>query len=110
MIKMLITFFDMKGAVHFQFISQDQTVVQTYYVEILKRLREAVHRKIPELWPGDWIFHHENAPAHKADRSLSSNFWPKNRFLKENDHSIPLILIRMASALNGRRFQDTEDI
>jgi hypothetical protein len=35
-------------------------------VEILKRLREAVHRKRPELWPNDWILHHDNDPAHKA--------------------------------------------
>jgi len=20
----------------------------------------------PELWPNDWILHHDNAPAHKA--------------------------------------------
>jgi hypothetical protein len=30
-----------KGIVHFQFISQGQTVNPAYYVEILKRLREA---------------------------------------------------------------------
>jgi len=35
-------------------------------VEILKRLREAVSRKRPELWPNDWILHHDNAPAHKT--------------------------------------------
>jgi hypothetical protein len=32
----------------------------------LKQLCEAVHRKRPEFWPNDWIFHHDNAPAHKA--------------------------------------------
>jgi hypothetical protein len=36
------------------------------YVEILKRLLEAVNRKRPELWPNDWILHHGNAPAHKT--------------------------------------------
>jgi hypothetical protein len=26
-----------------------------------------VHRKRPELWPNNWILHHENAaPAHKV--------------------------------------------
>jgi hypothetical protein len=25
-----------------------------------------VHRKRPELWPNDWILHHDNAPDHKA--------------------------------------------
>jgi len=45
----LITFFDIKCNVHFEFIPQRQTVNEAYYVEILKLLREAVRRKMPEL-------------------------------------------------------------
>jgi hypothetical protein len=63
---MLITFFDIKGTVLFEFIPQGQTVNQPYYLEILKRLHESVRRKRPELWPNDWILHHDNAPAHKV--------------------------------------------
>jgi hypothetical protein len=47
--KMLITFFNIKGIVHYEFIPQGQTVNQAYYVEILKWLNEAVCRKRPEL-------------------------------------------------------------
>jgi len=71
---MIITFFDTKGTVHFEFIPKGQTVGQAYYVEILKQLHEVVHRKRPELQPNDWILHHDNAPAHKV---LSSSFCPK---------------------------------
>jgi hypothetical protein len=64
--KILITFFDIRAIVHFEFITQDRTVNQVYYVEILKRLHEAVSRKNPELWQNYWFLHHDNAPAHKA--------------------------------------------
>jgi hypothetical protein len=64
--KILITFFDINVIIHFEFLPQKQRVDQAYYVEIFKRLHEAVRRKTPEIWPNVWILHHDNAPAHKA--------------------------------------------
>jgi hypothetical protein len=51
----LITFFNIMSNIHFEFIPQDQTVNQAYYVEIMKNLSEAVCRKRPELWTDDWF-------------------------------------------------------
>jgi hypothetical protein len=62
--RVLIAFFDVKGIVHFEFIPQGQTVSQAYYVEILKQLHEAVCRGRPEIWPKNWILHHDSAPVH----------------------------------------------
>jgi hypothetical protein len=58
--------FDHKGTVHFEFLEQGRTVNQHCYLEIFARLREAVHRRRPELWPDTWILHHDNASAHDA--------------------------------------------
>jgi hypothetical protein len=52
--------------VHFEFPKQGRTVNQHCYLEILVRLREAVRRRRPELWPDAWILHHDNALDHDA--------------------------------------------
>jgi hypothetical protein len=72
-----------------RFILHGQTLNQTYYVEILKRLREAVGRKRPELWPSDWILHHDKAHIHKAlsvkqflaQKSITEIEYPHSSFL-----------------------------
>ncbi|GFW07526.1 histone-lysine n-methyltransferase setmar-like protein [Trichonephila clavipes] len=47
---------------------QPQTINKEYYVEVLKRLRNAIRRKRPQLWEsGDWLLHHDNAPAHTSN-------------------------------------------
>jgi hypothetical protein len=45
MMTVLITFFNIEGIVHFEFIPQGQTISHAYYVEIMKQLHEAVSRK-----------------------------------------------------------------
>ena len=42
---MLIVFFDIQGIVHFEFLSQGQTVNQTVYKEILRRLVRSVDER-----------------------------------------------------------------
>jgi hypothetical protein len=80
---MLITFFDIKDIVHFEVIPQGQTVNQAYYLGLLKWLCEAVCRNRPELWPGDCVFHCDNAPAHKA---LSFKQFLAKKLITEMEH------------------------
>jgi hypothetical protein len=63
--KKLICFFEIRCIIHFEFIPEGTTVSQTFYVEVLKRLIDAVRQKRGMLW-GDrsLILHHDNAPAH----------------------------------------------
>ena len=64
---MMLTFFYIRGIVHYEFVPTGQTVNQVYYLEVLERLREKVTRKRPELFVNNsWILHQNNAPAHTA--------------------------------------------
>jgi hypothetical protein len=46
---MLICFFNIRGIIHFEFIPKGTTVNQTFCVEVLKRLIDAVRGKRGEL-------------------------------------------------------------
>ena len=53
--------------IHYEFVPTGQTVNQVYHLKVLKKLREKVRRKRPELFANkSWILHHDNAPVHTA--------------------------------------------
>ena len=67
---LLTVFFYASVVVHHEYLPEDSTVNQTYYIEVLKRLRDAIPRKKSKLWrSGVCFFHHDNAPAHSALRT-----------------------------------------
>ncbi|UYV61287.1 hypothetical protein LAZ67_1004237 [Cordylochernes scorpioides] len=64
---MLTVFFDYQGIVHHEFQQQGSTITADSYLGVLRRLREAIRQKRPELGRSkSWILHHDNAPAHTA--------------------------------------------
>ena len=75
---MLICFFDSQGIVHKEFLPPGQTVNQTFYREVLERLRKRVARVRPGI-ARTWILHHDNSPSHTA--VFIMNFWQKKPFL-----------------------------
>jgi hypothetical protein len=52
-------------------------------VEILKRLREAVHKKEARNFANDCILHHDSAPAHKT---LSVKQFLAQKWITEMEH------------------------
>ncbi|GFX57771.1 mariner Mos1 transposase [Trichonephila clavipes] len=61
---MLIVFFDADEIVHPEYAPQEQTVNKEFYLDVMRRLREAVHRKRPVLWVSScWMLPHNGAPA-----------------------------------------------
>ena len=114
---MLTVFFDFNGVVHFEFLPQGQTVNRQYYEAVLKRLREKIRKKRPQLWrDNSWFLHHDNAPAHSA---LSiREFCAKNRLtvLPQPPYSPDLapcdffLFPKLKSVLKGRRFDTIDDI
>ncbi|UYV83156.1 hypothetical protein LAZ67_23000018 [Cordylochernes scorpioides] len=64
---LLVTFLNINGLVHHEFIPFGRKINQEVYLGIMRRLREAVRLKRSERWQNnDWILHVDNARPHTA--------------------------------------------
>lgn len=114
---MLTVFFYAKGVVHYEYLPEGSTVNQITYIEVLKRLRDAVRRKRPELWRSDnWFFHHDNAPAHSALRTCEFLAKHSITVLPHPPYSPDLapcdffLFPKLKKPLKGRRFETISEI
>ena len=71
-------FFDSQGIVHMEFVPPGQSVNQTFYREVLERLRKRVARVRPGT-ARTWMLHNDNAPCHTA--VPINEFWQKKAFM-----------------------------
>ncbi len=65
---MLISFFDHKGMIYQHFVPHTTlrtTINKEYYIKVLKKLREHIQRKRPEI-AKNFILHQDNALPHTA--------------------------------------------
>ena len=117
-IKVLLTvFFDYRGVVHHEFLPTGQTVNKEYYLSVMRRLREAIRRKRPELWTNNsWFLHHDNAPSHTA-------LIIRDHLAKNSTHIVPQppyspdlapsdfwLFPKLKRPLRGHRFESIEEI
>lgn len=114
---MLTVFFDFKGIVHHEFLPQGETINKEYYLQVQRRLREAVRRKRPDLWRNNsWLLHHDNAPAHTS--LLVREFLAKNNtvMMPQPPYSPDMapcdffLFPKIKRTLKGRRFTSIDDI
>ena len=66
---MLITFYDLKGIVHKEFVPEGRSVNGEYYLGVLDRLWKRIVRVRSEYLAGKQLFLlHNNAPPHKTKK------------------------------------------
>jgi predicted N-formylglutamate amidohydrolase len=87
------------------------------YLEVLRRLRDAVRRKVPHLWTaGTRQLHHDNAPAHSSQ--LIQTFLAKHNIpvFQQAPYSPDMascdfwLFPRLKMQLKGTRFESRDDI
>ncbi|KAJ4440735.1 hypothetical protein ANN_08959 [Periplaneta americana] len=114
---MLTVFFDVRGIVHHEYAPEGQTVTKEYYHDVLRRLRDAVRRKRPDMWTANnWHLHHDNAPAHSSQ--LIHTFLAKHGIttVRQPPYSPDLapcdfwLFPKLKTPLKGSCFESREEI
>lgn len=122
---MLTAFFNNEGVVafppriqilivvHHEFLPAIQTVNGPLYVQVLKRLKEAIQRKRPAKWLGGWSLHHDNAPS-QASIVVQTRLTEKDKPLLHQPAYFQNLTssdyLKMKMAFEGNRFDTIEDI
>lgn len=64
---MHLVFFDHRGVIYDHRVPKGQTITGNYYSSVLKtQFMAKMRKKRPELCENGWLFHQDNAPAHKS--------------------------------------------
>ncbi|KAL7726506.1 hypothetical protein ACLKA6_001128 [Drosophila palustris] len=96
---MLTVFFDIRGVVHSQFLPEGQTVNKEYYLGVMRRLRENVRRKRPDLWRNNsWILH------------IMQNIIEQPPYSPDMAPCDFFLFPKLKLPLRGTRFESIEDI
>ena len=109
-------FFYSRGVVSHECAPQSH-INKEYYLEVLRRLRDAVRRKRPDLWAeGTWQLYHDNAPAHSSQ--LIQTFLAKHNMhvVRQTPYSPDMapcdfwLFPHLTTQLKGTRLETRYDI
>ncbi|UYV79034.1 EPM2AIP1 [Cordylochernes scorpioides] len=105
---LLVAFLDNKGIVHHEYLPAGQTVIKEMYLDILRHLREAIRKKIPEKWPNG-IVRTEKFEALKRGLKSQQSLFTK---VKTEQEAATRASFRVALeiAKRGKPFTDGEMI
>lgn len=115
---MLTVFFNYRGVVHYEFLPPGQTVVnKEYYLSVMRRLREAIRQKRPDLWINNsWFLHHDNAPSHTALvvrdylAKHATNIVPQPPYSPDLAPADFSLFPKLEKPLRGHRFNSIDEI
>ncbi|UYV75000.1 hypothetical protein LAZ67_12002060 [Cordylochernes scorpioides] len=114
---MLTVFFDYQGIVHHEFQQQSSTITADSYLGVVRRFREAIRQKRPELWRSkSWIL--TTITRRRTQPSKSRNSCRTTQPLcSPNPPTVPnlapsdfLLFGKLKKKLKGRKFQSIEEI
>ncbi len=114
---MLIVFWDASGVIHHEFLEHGATVNTEIWLGYLRRFRESMRRKRPQLWTAkNWTFLMDNAPAHCS--CISADFYHKTGMdlMSHPPYSPDLapcdfwLFPTMKGKLRGMRFETLDDL
>lgn len=113
---MLTVFFDSSGMIHHEYAPHGATITK-YYLEVLRRVCDAVRCKRPDLWAAsNWQLHQDNPPAHSSHMIQSflakHNIPALRQALYIPDMTLCEIWLfpKLKMSLKRIRFQSREDI
>ncbi|UYV69350.1 K02A2.6-like [Cordylochernes scorpioides] len=107
---MIIVFFDIRGIVHCEFVSQGQTVNSVFHLEVLRRLKRRISRVRTDI--KDTVkLHHDNATSHTAFLA-----WSNNPLIPDPPYSLDLapcdffLFPRLKREMKGKHWETVENI
>ncbi len=114
---MITVFFTTSGVVLAEFLPPGETVCAENYCDLLRRLKENLRRKRPDMWVGRKFFlHHDNVPPHTAVLTLAFigssdiEMVPHLPYSPDLAPSDFFLFPRLKNEVRGHRFQNVRDM